>query len=105
MKRYRIVVCGGVLSLASWLATDANSQAAAALTTVAAAKAAVAPKTPNAKPWHVYHNLFNELCTEDRSIDAMRPAAPQGKLLPRADWYYPPHKFFVNLYFIGTKTA
>jgi metallo-beta-lactamase class B len=105
MKRYLIVVCGGVLLIASWLATDANSQAAAALTHVANAKAAVAPKTADVKPWHVYQNLFNELCAEDRSIDAMRPAVPQGKLLPRADWYYPPHKFFDNLYFIGTKTA
>src|SRR5438132_12776392 len=103
MKRYLMVVCGGVLLMAGWLATDANAQAAAAQGHVAAAKAAVSPKAPNAQPWHVYQNLFNELCTENREIDAMRPAMAQGKLLPRADWYYPPHKFFDNLYFIGTK--
>ena len=103
MKRC-LVVIAFTLSM-TWLAVDASAQAAAAQAHVAAAKAAVAPKAPDAKPWHVYQNLFNELCTENREIDAMRPAVAQGKLLPRADWYYPPHKFFDNLYFIGTKTA
>jgi hypothetical protein len=51
-------------------------------------KAAVSPKAPDAKPWHVYQNLLNELCNENRDIDAMRPSMPQGKWLPRADWYY-----------------
>src|SRR5690242_2624920 len=105
MKHYLAVVGCSILLFAGRLATDADAQAAAAQAHVAAAKAAVAPKTPDAKPWHIYQNLFNELCTENRQIDSMRPAVPQGKWLPLADWYYPPHKFFDNLYFIGTKTA
>src|SRR5205085_1852008 len=72
---------------------------------VAAAKAAVAPKAGNGQPWHVYQGLFNELCTENRAIDAMAANVAQGKWEGRGDWYYAPHKFFDNLYFIGTKTA
>src|SRR5438128_3046271 len=105
MKQSLMMVCCNILLFAGSFAIDANGQAAAAQAHVAAAKAAVTPKTADAKPWHVYQNLFNELCTENREIDAIRPTMPQGKLLPRADWYYPPHKFFDNLYFIGTKTA
>lgn len=105
MKRHLTVVCCIFLSLATWLAIDANAQAAAAQAHVAAAKAVIAPKAPDAKPWHVYENLFNELCSENRGIDSMAPAIAQGTWQPRADWYYPPHKFFDNLYFIGTKTA
>src|SRR5438132_2991917 len=105
MKQCVTVVCCIFLLSIGWIAIDANAQASAAQAHVAAAKAAVTPKTADAKPWHVYQNLFNELCTENREIDAMRPAVPQGKLQPRADWYYAPHKFFDNLYFIGTKTA
>ena len=105
MKRYLTVVCCNVLLSAGWLATNANAQVAAAQAHVAAAKAAVSPKAANARPFHTYQNLFNELCSENRDIDAVRPNVAQGKLLPRADWYYPPHKFFDNLYFIGTKTA
>ena len=105
MKRHLTVVCCIFLLSTGWLARDANAQAAAAQAHIAAAKDAVAPKTPGAKPWHVYQSLFDELCTENRAIDAMRPAMPQGKWLPLKDWYYAPHKFFDNLYFIGTKTA
>src|SRR5215471_3856938 len=105
MRQCLTVVCCIVLLSTAWLAVDASAQAASAQAHVATAKAAVAPKGSDAKPWHVYQNLFDELCTENRDIDAMRPSMPQGKLLPRADWYYPPHKFFDNLYFIGTKAA
>jgi metallo-beta-lactamase class B len=105
MNRCLTVACFIFLLSAGWVAVDANAQAAAAQAHVAAAKAAVAPKAPDAKPWHVYQNLFNELCAENREIDAMRASMPQGKWLPLKEWHYPAHKFFDNLYFIGTKTA
>jgi metallo-beta-lactamase class B len=105
MRRYLIAVCCNVVFWAGWLAIDANAQAAAAQVHVAAAKAAVSPRASNPKPWHVYQNLFNELCAESKEKDVVRPNMAQGKLLPLANWSYPPHKFFDNLYFIGTKSA
>ena len=104
MKQHVTVVCIFLLSI-GWIAIDADAQASAAQAHVAAAKAAVTPKAADAKPWHVYQNLFNELCTENRGIDAVAANVPQGKWEGRGDWYYAPHKFFDNLYFIGTKTA
>src|SRR5207247_932858 len=98
MKRYLIVIFCNVVFWAGRLAIDANAQAAAAQTHVAAAKAAISPKAPNSKPYQIYQDMFNQLCAESRQIDVMRPNMEQGKLLPRADWYYPPHKFFDNLY-------
>ena len=105
MKNSLTVAFCNLLLLAASFAIDANAQATAAQAHVVAAKAAVAPKAGNGQPWHVYQSLFNELCTENRSIDAMAANVAQGKWEGRGDWYYAPHKFFDNLYFIGTKTA
>ena len=105
MKRFLGVVCCNVLLLAGWLAIDANAQAAAAPAHVAAAKAAISPRVPNPRPYQVYQNMFNQLCAESRLPDVVRPDMEGSKPLPRAAWYYPPHKVFDNLYFIGTKSA
>ena len=72
MRRHSALVCCTVLLIAGSLALKAHAQASAAQAHVAAAKASIAPKAPNAKPSHVYQNLFNELCTENRDIDAMQ---------------------------------
>lgn len=105
MKHYLAVVCCNVLSLAGWLAIDANAQAAAAQTHVAAAKAAVSPKAPNPKPFQTFQNLFDQFCVQPKLPDVMRADVDGSKPLPRTDWYVPPYKVFDNLYFIGTKSA
>src|SRR5438067_4465830 len=88
MRRYSAVVCCTVLLMTGSLALKAHAQASAAQAHVAAAKAAVAPKAGNGQPWHVYQSLFNELCTENRGIDAMAANVAQGKWEGRGDWYY-----------------
>jgi metallo-beta-lactamase class B len=108
MTRYLTALCS-VLLLAGWagwagrMAIDANAQAADAQAHVAAAKAAVAPKVANAKqPFHVFKDLFDQMCAEPRLPDVMRVqdrSTPQ----PRKEWYAWPANLFDNLYFIGTK--
>jgi metallo-beta-lactamase class B len=102
-----ILACDG-------LTPDARAQADAAQAHVTAAKAAVAPKSANPQPWHVFNSAFNQMCAEPKA-----GARPQGigkdvplepgeaaKLTPtpREKWYAPPVKVFDNLYYIGTKT-
>ena len=84
---------------------DAYAQNSAALTHVAAAKAAVAPSTPNAKPYQNFQAMFEQFCAEPKGPDVMRPDSERFKPLPRDQWYFPPYKIFDNLYFIGTKSA
>jgi metallo-beta-lactamase class B len=100
--------------LAAGTATDARAQADVAQTHVAAAKAAMAPKTPNPQPWRVFESAFNQMCAEPRAgaqlppigHDAPLEPGEAGKLTPtpREKWYAPPAKVFDNLYYIGTKT-
>ena len=84
---------------------DAYAQNSAALSHVAAAKAAVSPSTPNAKPYQKFQSMFEQFCAEPKGHDVMRPDSERFKPLPRDQWYVPPYKIFDNLYFIGTKTA
>lgn len=81
---------------------------------VAAAKAAVSPKTPNPQPWHIFNSAFNQMCAEPKPGARPQPAGKgvplepgeAAKLIPtpREKWYAPPAKVFDNLYYIGTKT-
>jgi len=84
---------------------DAYAQNSAALSHVAAAKAAVSPSTPNAKPYQKFQAMFEQFCAEPKGPDVMRPDSERFKPLPRDQWYVPPYKIFDNLYFIGTKAA
>ncbi len=116
MKRYMaFVLCGLVLT--AWIAIDANAQAAAAEPHVAAAKAAVLPKTANPQSWQNYQYLFERECTPPRpggrgeareAVGKNVPLEPgeERKLhaTPRTEWYVPPAKAFDNLYYIGTKS-
>ena len=47
-------------------ALNAYAQNSAALSHVAAAKAAVAPKTPNAKPYQNFQAMFEQFCAEPK---------------------------------------
>lgn len=116
MKRYLAFVSCSFL-LAGWIAIDANAQAAAAETHVAAARAAASPKAGNAQPWQLFDYLFDRECSAPRpgargeQVEAVGKNVPlepgeQRKLTatPRAQWYVKPAKVFDNLYYIGTKT-
>src|SRR5690242_21343249 len=58
---------------------EAQAQADAAQAHVAAAKAAVSPKTENPQPWHVFNSAFNQMCSEPKP--GARPQ-PTGKDVP-----------------------
>src|SRR5437773_8820403 len=115
MKRYLVIVIGTIL-VAGLIATEATAQTAQADAHVAAAKAATAPKVPNAKPWQVFESVFKQQCAPPRPgarpeaepIGSNVPLDPgeQRKLTPTPhdQWYVPPTKVFDNLYYIGTKT-
>ena len=115
MKRYLTPLLGTIL-LAGLSAANANAQNAQGDAHVAAAKAAVSPKTPG-KPWQSFDSVFRQQCTpprpggrkpEDEPVGSNAPLEPgeQKKLTatPHDQWYYPPTKVFDNLYYIGTKT-
>jgi metallo-beta-lactamase class B len=115
MKRMKyfmalIFVAAAVLSGAF----RAQAQADAAQAHVAAAKAAVSPKTENPQPWSVFNSAFNQMCAEPKPGSRPQPVGKDvplepgeaAKLIPapREKWYAPPAKVFDNLYYIGTKT-
>jgi metallo-beta-lactamase class B len=95
-------------------AFDARGQADAAQAHVAAAKAAVLPKTGNPEPWHAFNSAFNQMCAEPKPGARPQPVGKDVPLepgeaakltpTPREKWYAPPAKIFENLYYIGTKT-
>jgi metallo-beta-lactamase class B len=99
MKRLLLVLIPVCFSI------DAYAQNSAALTHVAAAKAAVASKEPNAKPYQNFQAMFEQFCAEPKGPDVVRPDSDRFKPQPRSEWYFPPYKIFDNLYFIGTKSA
>jgi metallo-beta-lactamase class B len=104
MTRYLTHFCF-VLLLAGWITVEANAQASAAQAHVAAAKAAVAPKVANEKqPFHVFTELFDQMCAEPKLPDVMR-VQDRSAPVPRKEWFQWPANVFDNLYFIGTKTA
>jgi len=97
--------------MAGCITLEARGQAAAAEAHVAAAKAALSPKTANPKPWQVFESLSKMVCTQPRPgarPPAVGPGEPDEKAklvpTPRDKWYVPPVKVFDNLYFIGTQT-
>jgi metallo-beta-lactamase class B len=98
----------------SSVAFDARGQADAAQAHVAAANAAVLPKTGNPEPWHAFNSAFNQMCAEPKPGARPQPVGKDVPLepgeaakltpTPREKWYAPPAKIFENLYYIGTKT-
>jgi metallo-beta-lactamase class B len=115
MKRYSLSLIGTIL-VAGLITSNANAQAAQADAHVAAAKAAMSPKAPNARPWQAFESVFKQQCTPPRPgarpeaepIGSNAPLEPaeQRKLTPTPhdQWYVPPTKVFDNLYYIGTRT-
>jgi metallo-beta-lactamase class B len=112
VNRWALTLCTILASAA--LTNDAQAQAEGAQVHVAAAKAAVSPKTPNSQPWHVFNSAFNQMCAEPKPAARPQPVGKDvplepgeaAKLIPapREKWYAPPAKVFDNLYYIGTKT-
>ena len=113
MKRH----CLTILCAAAALALPpigAHAQADAAQAHVAAAQAAVSPKTPNPHPWDVFESAFKQMCAEPRPGARPQPVGKDVPLepgeaakltpTPRDKWYEPPARVFDNLYYIGTKT-
>ena len=110
MKCYCVPVLCSIM-MAGCITLEARGQAAAAEAHVAAAKAALSPKTANPKPWQVFESLSKMVCTQPRPgarPPAVGPGEPDEKAklvpTPRDKWYVPPVKVFDNLYFIGTQT-
>lgn len=104
MTRYLAALCGVVL-VAGLMATSAHAQASAAKAHVDAARAAVAPKVANPKaPFHVFKDLFDQVCAEPKLPDEVR-VQDRSAVVPRKEWFAWPANPFDNLYFIGTKTA
>ena len=104
MKRYLALFCS-VLLLTALVAADANAQAAAARTHVEAARAAVDPKVANAKaPWHIFKDVFAQMCVEPKLPDQLR-VQDRSAVAPRKDWFEWPANIFDQFYFIGSKSA
>ena len=94
-----------VVLVAGPAAMDAHAQAVAAQAHVAAAQAAVSPDVANpAQPFHVFQDLFDQVCAEPQLPDVMR-VQDRSAVAPREEWFAWPLNIFDNLYFIGTKTA
>lgn len=99
--------------LAGWATASAQAQSAADAH-VAAAKAAVAPKSGDQQPWHSFDYSVRQQCAKPRAGAEPEPIGPNvplakgeaAKLVPTPfeKWYTPPAKVFDNLYYIGTKT-
>lgn len=101
---YLTSLCSVVL-VAGWTVTSAHAQAAAAKTHVDAARAAVEPRVANPKaPFHIFKDLFDQMCAEPQLPDVMR-VQDRSAVVPRKEWFAWPANLFDNLYFIGTKTA
>ena len=113
VKRYGAAILLVSLLLGGF-AVGAQAQADVAHEHVAAAKAAVSPKTASPQPWHVFNTAFNQMCAEPRQGARPQPVGKDVALepgeaakltpTPREKWYAPPAKVFDNLYYIGTKT-
>src|SRR5262249_16172648 len=102
-KYLTFVVCLGLL-LSFGLAIDAHAQAAAAQAHVAAAQAAMAPKTKNAlRPFDTFKALVDQMCAPPKQLPDVVRAEDRSAPRPRKDWYQPPAQIFDNFYFIGTK--
>ena len=109
MKRYWAAVVSAILL--SCVAMNVHGQSSVAEAHVAAAKAVMSPKSPDAKPWQTFASLTRTVCTPPRAgakPPAVGPGEPDEKAklvpTPREQWYEPPVKVFDNLYFIGTKS-
>jgi len=113
MKLYLAPLFATIL-LAGWTVTNVEAQQSAADAHVAAAKAAVAPKTASSQPWHSFDGPFRQQCAKPRENAQPQEVGPNvplekgeaAKLVPTPfeKWYTPPVKVFDNLYYIGTKT-
>jgi metallo-beta-lactamase class B len=104
MRRY-LLLFYAVLLMAAFLAPEAKAQAAAAKAHVEAARAAIAPKVPDPKAqYHVFKDLFDQMCAEPRLPDQMQ-VQDRSAVVPRKEWFAWPNNIFDQLYFIGTKTA
>jgi metallo-beta-lactamase class B len=98
MLRYLASLFCGVLLVAGWTATDANSQADRAQAHVAAARAAAY------EPGQDFTAIFG-LCAEP-NLNAPPPAPPDESvppptIPPRSQWYREPQKVFDNVYHVG----
>ena len=104
MRRYLLLFYAVLLMTAS-LAPEAKAQVAAAKAHVEAARAAIAPKVPNPKAqYHVFKDLFDQMCAEPQLPDKMQ-VQDRSAVVPRKEWFAWPNNIFDQLYFIGTKTA
>ena len=104
MTRWLAPLCSVVL-VAGPAAMDAHAQAVAAQAHVAAARAAMSPEVANPKqPFHVFQDLFDQVCAEPRLPDVVS-VEDRSAEVPREEWFTWPLNIFDNLYFIGTKTA
>jgi metallo-beta-lactamase class B len=113
MKLYLATIFAVALAAAG-AAAGARAQSSADAH-VAAAKAAIAPKTANPQqPWHDFQRPFMQQCAKPRENPQTEETGPNvplekgeaAKLVPTPfeKWYTPPIKIFDNLYYIGTKT-
>ena len=107
MNRYLALLLCIMLSLATWIAIDANGQGSvktAAQSHLAAAKAA------GYEPGNDLTVLYDTVCEPALSDRGPREpniqAAPESlatrKVPPRSEWYTEPGKAFDNLYYIGS---
>ena len=104
MTRCLAPLCS-VLLVAGPAAMDAHAQAVAAQAHVAAALAAMPPGVANPKqPFHVFQDLFDQVCAEPRLPNVVS-VEDRSAEVPREEWFTWPLNIFDNLYFIGTKTA
>lgn len=109
MRQWKIVLCNALATAA--FVSNTHGQTAVAQQHIAAAQAAVSPKT-NAQPWNVFESAFKQSCAAPRGDT--QPLGPNAPLIPgeaekltptpREKWYAAPSRVFDNLYYIGTKT-
>ena len=100
-----LALLGSVVLVAGPATMDAHAQTTAARAHVAAAQAAVSPGTANpTQPFHVFQDLFDQMCAEPQLPDVMG-VQDRSAGVPREEWFAWPLNIFDDLYFIGTKTA
>lgn len=113
MKRDCLSLFCAVAVALAWLMATPTAQNAAKTPAeyVAAAKAAVAPKTPGYQSWQAFEDSYARMCNSPANPIPQPPPTGGGAggthnpAAPKSYWYTEPAKVFDNLYYVGLNTG
>jgi metallo-beta-lactamase class B len=109
-KPLALILCTPFLLGVSLVAAGAQAPATTAETHIAAARAAMAPRTASYQTWESFDDSFARMCAEPGKPASVAPTAGGlgGTRLPssaRSFWYVEPARVFDNLFYLGMNTG